>query len=61
MPALPLAVPPYTAAMDCLQPTAVTVFVALPPKEEGFCFTGEIELSGVSTGSAIGLHKPAMS
>lgn len=61
MPALPFALPPYTAAMDCLQPTAVTIFVALPQKEKGFCFTGEIKLSGVSTGSSIGLHKPALS
>lgn len=35
-----LALPPYPAAMDYLQPTAVTVFVAMPKKEEGFCGDG---------------------
>lgn len=38
--------------MDGLLPTALAVFVALPQKEGGFCLTGELELSGGSTGAA---------
>lgn len=62
MPALlPARLPPFPAAMDGLQPTALTVFVALPQKEGSFCFTGELELSGSSTGSAFCLCQPALS
>lgn len=49
---LPARLPPFPAAMDGLLPTALAVFVALPQKEGGFCLTGELELSGGSTGAA---------